>query len=428
MSTYDITLTDPLKPGFTIQPGGFDGPGGARSNTTMRLYGRGALEWGEAVDENLARLTETFAGSTPPLNPNTGQLWMRVRYYAHDTSQGNLAGWWQYNLTSHTWAPLDGSVNLAGGSVANTAPTNPSIGSYYYNTTEGVLYRWDTAYKQASAAWLPRAFTAANLSSVAPTFAPTSELVVWDDNNNGGQWSAPLIVNISDTAPSQPQPGTLWYNSTTHKLYVWTGATWSEIVLVGSALTGDLNMGTYRIINLSAPIAATDATTKQYVDVAIATLSGNVSNSGYAVDSAVVHKAGDTMTGALILSGNPSNSLGAATKQYVDSTVAALGSSVSGSGYALDSAVVHKAGDTMSGVLNLGGHKITNMADPTAASDAATKQYVDAAISGSAGGVAHIYNSLVSTNAPGDIAVVGGRIYIALAANDWRCVWPPLYQ
>jgi len=45
MSTYDITLSDPLKSGFLIQPGGFNGPGGAQSNSSLRLYGRGALEW-----------------------------------------------------------------------------------------------------------------------------------------------------------------------------------------------------------------------------------------------------------------------------------------------------------------------------------------------------------------------------------------------
>lgn len=68
-----------------------------------------------------------------------------------------------------------------------------------------------------------------------------------------------------------------------------------------------------------------------------------------------VNKTGDTMTGPLILSGDPTSALGAATKQYVDTA---------------DALKVSKAGDTMTGLLVLS-------ADPTAALGAATKQYAD---------------------------------------------------
>jgi hypothetical protein len=62
-----------------------------------------------------------------------------------------------------------------------------------------------------------------------------------------------------------------------------------------------------------------------------------------------------TSTGQVILAGNPTTALGAATKQYVDSA---------------DALKVSKAGDTMNGLLVLS-------ADPTAALGAATKQYAD---------------------------------------------------
>jgi hypothetical protein len=73
-----------------------------------------------------------------------------------------------------------------------------------------------------------------------------------------------------------------------------------------------------------------------------------------------VNVAGDTMTGPLVLSANPSAALGAATKQYVDTSV---------------SASVNKSGDTMTGLLVLS-------ANPSAALGAATKQYVDTLVSG----------------------------------------------
>jgi hypothetical protein len=70
-----------------------------------------------------------------------------------------------------------------------------------------------------------------------------------------------------------------------------------------------------------------------------------------------VQKSGDTMTGLLILSGDPSAALGATTKQYTDNQTATK---------------VSKSGDTMTGLLVLS-------ADPSAPLGAATKQYVDSA-------------------------------------------------
>lgn len=74
---------------------------------------------------------------------------------------------------------------------------------------------------------------------------------------------------------------------------------------------------------------------------------------------------GDTMTGPLVLPGDPTFNLQAATKQYVD---------------AGDSLRVLKSGDTMTGALVLPGN-------PTLALQAATKQYVDAAVAGSGSAV-----------------------------------------
>lgn len=68
--------------------------------------------------------------------------------------------------------------------------------------------------------------------------------------------------------------------------------------------------------------------------------------------SGKVSKAGDTMTGFLVLHADPDANLKAATKQYVDT-------------------MLPKAGGTMTGFITL-------HADPDAAMKAATKQYVDA--------------------------------------------------
>ena len=152
--------------------------------------------------------------------------------------------------------------------------------------------------------------------------------------------------------------------------------------------------------------------------------SSSISTAVQTALDAKVAKAGDTMTGLLVLSGDPSAALGAATKQYVDAINSSLSSSISGklaltggtlTGYltlngaptntlhaatkayvdTATSAKVNKAGDTMTGSLILA-------ADPSAALEAATKQYVD---SGSyqtvVGGSATYAGKVVKLNSSG---------------------------
>ena len=64
---------------------------------------------------------------------------------------------------------------------------------------------------------------------------------------------------------------------------------------------------------------------------------------------------------------NPTNAQDAATKNYVDTN---------------DALKLAKAGDSMTGVLAMGTNKVTGVGNPTAAQDAATKSYVDALSTG----------------------------------------------
>lgn len=74
--------------------------------------------------------------------------------------------------------------------------------------------------------------------------------------------------------------------------------------------------------------------------------------------NARINRSGDTMTGPLGLSGDPTNANHAARKSYVDAAV---------------SPKVNRSGDTMTGPLNLSGY-------PTADAHATAKGYVDASV------------------------------------------------
>ena len=135
-------------------------------------------------------------------------------------------------------------------------------------------------------------------------------------------------------------------NSYQHNRYL---AQEAEEGITGGALTKDATSGQFnadalRLENLADPDSNDDAV-----------------NKGYA-DGRYVDVAGDTMTGSLTLNADPSSNLHASTKQYVDNN---------------DALQVTKSGDTMSGELNMGSNKVTNLADPTVDADAANKNYVD---------------------------------------------------
>jgi hypothetical protein len=98
-----------------------------------------------------------------------------------------------------------------------------------------------------------------------------------------------------------------------------------------TAPTGSFSMNSQKITAVADPTLAQDASTKAYVDAQITALVGGAPgtldtlaeiataiSSGGSVINTLVLKAGDTMTGALVLNADPSVNLGAATKQYVD--------------------------------------------------------------------------------------------------------------
>jgi hypothetical protein len=122
-------------------------------------------------------------------------------------------------------------------------------------------------------------------------------------------------------------------------------STLTSKTITSGTLGSDLAAGTYKITGLGTPSANTDAATKAYVDTQIAAT----------IDSAPA--ALDTL-----------NELAAALNDDANfsTTVAtSIGTKVA------------KAGDSMTGALSMGNNKITDLATPTASTDATNKSYID---------------------------------------------------
>ena len=152
----------------------------------------------------------------------------------------------------------------------------------------------------------------------------------------------------------------------------------------GDAMTGPLTLS-------GEPTADLHAATKKYADskASAQALTAHAANSSIHVSdvdkgkwNGMLPKTGGTMTGPLMLPADPTANLQAATKQYVDAAVAAGGGSSGGVTDAeLQTALadyVPKAGGTMTGALTLPGAPTSNL-------HAATKQYVDEKVASGGG-------------------------------------------
>lgn len=207
--------------------------------------------------------------------------------------------------------------------------------------------------------------TAVEINKLAGVTANVQTQIDSKLNLSGGTLTGAIVLHSDPVNALEP----------TTKQYV-DGANDLAVKIAGSTMTGAL-------ILVGDPSTGLQATPKQYVDTNLAahaddatkhltsaqnTFLDNLSityqeaNQLAGVTSAVqtqlnskVNKAGDTMTGTLVLHADPANDLEAATKQYVDTA---------------DALAVKKTGDTMTGALTLSGA-------PTTSLQAANKGYVD---------------------------------------------------
>ena len=322
-----------------------------------------------------------------------------------------------YTLTDElTWVPTNTSVNLTAGDgltlAGNTLNFNYGAGlalssdiiavapdtasGLGFDGTNKVTIKRDGTSLTASATGIRVAQTVLDdianrvaktgTSSVTGdvTFASTGTLKLDFTPTSANQAVNKGYVDAADTA-LQDQITTINGTVTTlnadpvTKTYVNTQDA-LKVAKAGDTMSGFLTLH-------ANPTAVLHAATKQYVDSTVSThasdaalhltvgqnafldavtatatevnrLVGVTGSVQTQIDSKVA-KAGDTMTGLLTLSGDPTAAMHAATKQYSD---------------AQDALKVAKAGDTMTGALTLSG-------DPTVALHAATKGYVDTNLS-----------------------------------------------
>jgi len=319
-----------------------------------------------------------------------------------------------------------------------TTPTVGTLGTTYYNTTEKTYYMSDGSQ------WIPvnnilpagqlYVGSATDKATATPkSSVPLSGFGVPIADISGGAFK---IIGLGD--PTNDQDAAT-------KKYVDTAVSNSFTNLMlpkGNMLVGDasgkaastaksvitlsgfgdaeanISMGTgsnnYKIINVANPTGDQDATTKYYVDnkvinPAFITLSqnyilvGNASNQATAIAKSNVSlsdfgaiKANLSLAGYQIKNlAEPVTAQDAVTKNYVDTSLSSFSSIPTlTQGYLFVGDATNKALATAKNTIPLSGfaaaaadvdfgtHKITNLIDPTANQEAATKKYVDTQVAG----------------------------------------------
>jgi hypothetical protein len=137
---------------------------------------------------------------------------------------------------------------------------------------------------------------------------------------NGTKWVAlSKEAQQGTTAPTDPSEGDFWWDidAGERNLYIYIDGQWRRIVADyllrdgTKPMAGILNMDSHRITNVSAPTNNNDAVNKTYVDTADQALQAEIDTK--------VERAGDTMTGTLIIQ-NGALAVRTIAGQYINGT------------------------------------------------------------------------------------------------------------
>lgn len=190
------------------------------------------------------------------------------------------------------------------------------------------------------------------------------------------------------------------------------------------SMNGVLDMSSNGISNVADPVNAQDAATKNYVDNSAASLQASLNAE------AASRAAGDS-TLTVNLQHEVSRSGGAETNLQSNITAESVQREASDSVISTNlsneittrtnQALTYPLLDgtrSMTGALNMGSHAIHAIADPTNATDAATKNYVDTSLAGLSRNVIHNGNSQQTANfnisgngtLGGNLSMSGGSI------------------
>ena len=298
-------------------------------------------------------------------------------------------------------------ANTTGYNSGVNVPITAKLGDGFYNTNEKKLYIYN------STTWIPIGSGVVPIgnSSQFPNPAKAGEMFFNTEDNssyiyNGTIWlkistngSTPSGIFNPDPATVTVKEGSLFYNTSDHKLYVYNGTVWmpaDNILPSGQIYVGNAtNVATPVVMSGDASINNSGILTIKNNAVTDAKLDKlNIPLSGFANPTDNVSLGNGTTNNRVVNLANPTAAQDAATKNYVDAlfgnptTLLTLPygnifiGNISNKAVATSKNAIPISGFGVAGSnISLGdgttNYKIVNLSNPTAAQDAATKNYVD---------------------------------------------------
>ena len=153
-----------------------------------------------------------------PSSPSAGDLW-------YNTSAGGLFVYYQ-DVDSSQWVEVIGKTGATGPtnvSIGDIAPTSPSTGQFWWNSSTNKLYIY---YTDANSSQWVQATTPGAASTVAGPQGPTGPT---------GPAGTAAITRYANVAafPASPTAADLAYANDTNTVYVYNGTAW-EVVASGN--------------------------------------------------------------------------------------------------------------------------------------------------------------------------------------------------
>jgi hypothetical protein len=235
---------------------------------SIKFPGRGYVNYGAPVNENMLWIMQNFAAGTEPTNPVNGQTW-------YDTNTKLLK---IYDDPTLSWVAVGGVIASA------TAPVSGSnAGAFWYSTTTNQLYVW------SGSAWLLLGPLGASngldpIATTVPNYSTFDSVRISDGTTNHNVWritiNSTLIAIVSLDASFTPNPAITGFS--TIKPGINLNSTIAGIGLNGDATIfrsnqsnlpitdNTYNMGnaTFRFANMWAVTFNGTATSALYADLA----------------------------------------------------------------------------------------------------------------------------------------------------------------
>lgn len=120
-----------------------------------------------------------------------------------------------YVWNGHAWCQINTLIQSTDPSLA----TNPPDGSYWLNTTTGVLYKWNTAIDIWNVVQAIEFDVDPNALPVNTYWFNESNNQLYAYNIPAPGWNQQANVAVTEIAPATPAPGKFWYKPTTQQLF-----------------------------------------------------------------------------------------------------------------------------------------------------------------------------------------------------------------